>query len=187
MILEPHDIILHDKDLILRPMTENDWDNLLKWNNDPEVLYYAEGDEVTSRSLEDIQDMYRHAAHCGLCFIIEFDGQPIGECWLQQMNLKRIKQKYPHADCRRIDLMIGEKIHWGQGYGTRTIHLLARFAFEQEETDYVFGCDIADYNLSSQRAFQKVGFSLDATHEQSTGGKARVCYDYILSRTDFRQ
>ncbi len=35
-------------------MTENDWDILLKWNNDPEVLYYAEGENSISYSLEEV-------------------------------------------------------------------------------------------------------------------------------------
>jgi formate dehydrogenase subunit beta len=38
-------------------------------------------------------------------FIIEFEGAPIGECWLQRMNLKRILRLYPGIDCRRIDMM----------------------------------------------------------------------------------
>ncbi|MBZ0300551.1 MAG: GNAT family N-acetyltransferase [Anaerolineae bacterium] len=185
MILQTHTHVLHDHDLTLRPMTEADWDILLAWNNDPEVLYYAEGDDITSRSLDDMQAIYRFVSQSGFCFVMEAIGQPVGECWLQQMNLERIQQKYPHADCRRIDLMIGEKGLWGQGYGTRTIRLLVRFAFEQERADYVFGCDIADYNLRSQKAFQKVGFSLDTTILQSAGGKAQACFDYVLSRADF--
>jgi len=43
------------------------------------------------------------------CFIIEVDGKPVRECWLQRMNLKRILEKYPRLDCRRIDLIIGKK------------------------------------------------------------------------------
>jgi len=27
-------------------MTEEDWEILLKWNSDPEVLYYSEGENV---------------------------------------------------------------------------------------------------------------------------------------------
>ncbi len=184
--LHKHDVRLQDANLVLRPMTENDWDILLKWNNDPDVLYYAEGDDVTARSLEDIQTIYRHVCANSLCFIIEWNGQPIGECWLQRMNLDRIKQKYPDKDCRRIDLMIGEKNLWGRGIGTRAIRLLVKLAFAQEGADMVFGCDIADYNLRSQRAFQNVGFVLDATHERSEGSKATFEYDYILRRADFK-
>jgi hypothetical protein len=33
-------------------MVEADWGLLLKWNNDPEVLYYAEGDAAARHSSE---------------------------------------------------------------------------------------------------------------------------------------
>jgi RimJ/RimL family protein N-acetyltransferase len=186
MVLNAHQTILQDSHVILRPMIEEDWPILLKWNNDLDVLYYVEGDDVTSRTLKDVQGIYRHISLSGLCFIIDLGSQPIGECCLQQMNLERIKQRYPYADCRRIDLMIGEKALWGQGYGTGVIRLLSKYAFEQEHVDFVFGCDVADYNSGSHRAFQKAGFLLDAAHEQPKGAKAKVCSDYILGKADFR-
>src|SRR5262245_33981267 len=70
---------------------------------------------------------------------------PIGECWLQEMNLERILRQHPGRNCRRIDLMIGEKDYRGRGLGTEMIGLLTALAFEQG-ADMVFGCDIADYN-----------------------------------------
>ncbi|MCB0111751.1 MAG: GNAT family N-acetyltransferase, partial [Caldilineaceae bacterium] len=106
-----------------------------------------------------------------------YNGQPIGECWLQEMNLARIRCTYPAQDCRRIDLMIGEKALWGQGLGTEIIGLLCHFAFTQVGVDAVFGCDIADYNPRSLRAFQRNGFSIVNTLPQPPGDKARFCYD----------
>ena len=70
--------------LKLRPMSENDWQTLLKWNNDPEVLFYCEGDDVRSRSMEDIRGIYRAVSRTAFCFMIELDARPIGECWLQK-------------------------------------------------------------------------------------------------------
>ena len=91
-------------------MTEEDWKILLKWNSDPEVLYYSEGDNVTAYTLEQVQRIYCGISQNAFCFIIEVDGEHVGECWLQRMNLKRILEKYPRLDCRRIDLMIGFRI-----------------------------------------------------------------------------
>ena len=39
--LRTHNTILTGERVVLRPMTEDDWDILLRWNRDPEVLYYA--------------------------------------------------------------------------------------------------------------------------------------------------
>jgi RimJ/RimL family protein N-acetyltransferase len=182
--LRTHTVTLRGENTVLRPMSEDDWDILLKWNNDPEVLYFAEGDDIISRTLEQVQALYRGVSRNAFCFIVEVAGQPIGECWLQQMNLERILRKYPDADCRRIDLMIGEKALWGHGFGTEAIALLTNFAFAQEHADLVFGCDVADYNLASQRAFQKAGYRIDAQIEQPPGRKARYCYDLVIAREE---
>jgi RimJ/RimL family protein N-acetyltransferase len=58
-MLVQHEITLRNvspsgENIKLRPMTEDDWDVLLKWNSDPEVLYYSEGNDVTSYNLEEI-------------------------------------------------------------------------------------------------------------------------------------
>ena len=129
--LREHNINLESGLIVLRPLTEDDWDILLKWNSDAEVLYWIEGDDVTSYSLEDVQGIYRGVSQNAFCFIIEFDGRPIGECWLQKMNLQRILDQFPDKDCRRIDLMIGEKQLWGRGIGTEVIRMLTEFGFEK--------------------------------------------------------
>jgi RimJ/RimL family protein N-acetyltransferase len=180
--LRKHEIALHGERVSLRPMTENDWDILWKWNNDPDVLYFAEGDEVGAYTLDQVQQIYRGVSQNAFCFIIQVDDKPIGDCWLQQMNLERILEAHPEAECRRIDLMIGEKEWWGRGLGTEVIRLLTKFAFEREKADFVFGCDIADYNLASLRAFQKAGYQVETKIEQPLGGKAHYCYDLVLSR-----
>jgi len=180
--LREHQIVLRGARVVLRPLTEDDWGLLLKWNSDPEVLYFAEGDDVSSYTLAQIQSIYRGVSQTAFCFVIEVKGVPVGEGWLQQMNLERVLQNYPQADCRRIDLMIGEKEFWGQGLGTEVIQLLSAFAFDEQGADLVFGCDVADYNIASRKAFQKAGYTIAAQIEQPVGRKARYCYDLVLTR-----
>jgi RimJ/RimL family protein N-acetyltransferase len=180
--LTPHTITLRGERLTLRPLTEADWDTLLRWNNDPEVLYYAEGEDVEGYTLEEVQELYRTISRLAFCFMMEYDGRHIGECWLQRMNLARILEQYPGQDVRRIDLLIGEKSLWGRGLGTEAIRLLVTFAFAHENADAAFACDVADYNQGSLRAFEKAGFAICATHAQPPGQKARFKHDLILRR-----
>ncbi len=153
MFLKTHSIILQSLLIKLRPLTEADWPTLLAWNSDPEVLYYSDGNDVQAYNLDEVQSIYRTVSQTALCFMIELDGRPIGEAWLQRMNLERILVDYPGYDLRRIDLMIGEKALWGRGLGTEAIRLLTELAFEQEGADYVFAAGIVDYNPRSLRAF----------------------------------
>lgn len=185
MQLRTHAITLRDKGIVLRPMTEDDWPILLKWNSDPEVLYFSEGDDVSSRTLEEIQMIYRSVSQTGFYFIAEMDNHPIGEACLQQMNLERILERYPGQDCRRIDLMIGEKALWGQGLGSEIIALLTVYAFQEEHADLVFGCDIGDYNPRSLRAFQTAGFQIVDKVEEPGGHKAKYVYDTLMTREQF--
>lgn len=183
--IKEHNIVLLYESISLRPMNENDWELLYKWNNDREVLYYTEGEETEQYSMEDMQEMYRFISQNAYCFIIEYNNYPIGECWLQQLNLPRLIQRFPAMDCRRIDLMIGEKEYWSKGLGTRIIMLLTKYGFEQELADYIFGCDIADYNIRSFHAFEKAGYELYNTINQGDGHKAKMSYDVMISRDKY--
>jgi aminoglycoside 6'-N-acetyltransferase len=184
--LREHSIVLRGDLVVMRPMTEEDWDVLLKWNSDPEVLCFCEGDDIASWDLEPMKKLYRGTSQNAFCFIIEFEGQSIGECWLQRMNLERILAKYPNKDCRRIDLMIGEKHLWGQGLGTDVICTLTKFGFEEQNADMIFGCSIGDYNPRSLRAFQKAGYEIDAKIEVEPGKKARCEYDVTIAREEWQ-
>ena len=183
MLLRLHDHHLREGDLELRPLAEEDWPHLLRWNQDPEVLYFSEGGDVTAHSLEMVKRIYRGVSQRAFAFLLLLDGVPIGEGWLQQMNLERVLCRYPDsADLRRIDLMIGEKQHWGRGLGTRTVRLLTRFGFDVECADALFGCEVADYNPRSRRVFEKNGYEVFQVVEKKPGGKAREVVDLILTR-----
>ena len=178
-IIKTHDITLSvDADITLHPMSDNDFDILLKWNSDAEVLYFCEGDDIESHSLEDIQGIYGYVSSMAYCFITEYKGVPIGECWLQKMNLEHIIEKYPGLDLRRIDIMIGEKEYWGKGLGTKIIKRLVKFGFIEEKADMIFYMP-GDYNARSIKAAEKAGFILvdKIRDENCTKGE----YDYIMA------
>jgi RimJ/RimL family protein N-acetyltransferase len=183
--IREHNVILSDGQLTLRPMTENDWDLLFKWDNDPEVLYYSEGGNVTSNEIEVLHIIYRGVSREAFNFIIEFDDRPIGWCWLQKMNLDRILSLFPGKDIRRIDMAIGEKDLWGKGIGTRMIGMLTRFAFKQENADAVFGCSVADYNLRSKRTFERNGYKVFHQVPEPEGSKAEFIWDLIITRHEY--
>src|SRR5437870_4492777 len=119
--LRAHDITLTGDRVVLRPMTERDWPLILAINNDPEIAYFTEGGEWQPYSLRRLQQIYHGISAHALMFAIEHEGQAIGECWLQRMNVQRILDEFPRRDVRRIDIAIGAKHLWGQGLGTEAI------------------------------------------------------------------
>ena len=150
-----HDVHLRGERIALRPMTENDWEHVLAWNADPEVLVWSD-DTTEIRPEEDTKDIYRSVSQFAFVFIIEYEDEPIGECWLQKMNLPEIIKQFPGKDLRRIDIMIGRKDLWGKGLGSDAIKALAEFGFEQDGADGIFGV-VTPENTRSRRAFEKAG------------------------------
>jgi len=76
--VQQHSVILEGKtargiQVKLRPLTENYWDILTKWNNDIEVLYFSESADITSRTPEEVRYVYRSVSQNAYCFIIEAD------------------------------------------------------------------------------------------------------------------
>ncbi len=150
-----------------------------RWWNDDDIASYADA-ENRDYTLAQVQEIVREISKSAYCFIIEYEGRPIGDCWLQEMNLGRILALYPGLDCRRIDLEI-EKAYWGRGIGTSVISLLTDFGLRSEGADAIFGVDVADHNIGSRRAFEKAGFS---EHRHSIGRRQeRVYYNFVIRRS----
>jgi RimJ/RimL family protein N-acetyltransferase len=174
-LLREHDVHLTGERVRLRPMKESDWKPVLAWNADSEVLMWADcTDEV--RPPEETKAIYRGVSLFAHVFIIELDGVPIGECWLQKMNMPDIIAQFPDRDLRRIDLAIGRKELWGQGLGSDTIRTLVRFGLEQEKADGIFGL-VDRKNARSWGAFRKSGF-----HELQLGGGEQVLVTWRETR-----
>jgi RimJ/RimL family protein N-acetyltransferase len=182
--LREHEVVLSGPRLTLRPLTENDWDILLPWNQDLAVIYFADSDGSIPHTLAQVKDIYRWVSQTAFTFVMELQGRPIGECWLQQMNLPRLITRHSGEDLRRIDLMIGEKELWGKGLGSEAISLLTHFGFEQQRCDRIFACGVADYNPRSMGAFRKCGYRVSQVLAEQ-GPKMRFSYDLSLTRSTF--
>jgi len=164
-IIKTHDIWLEgstgDYEIVLRPLTDEHLPYLYKWNADPEVLYWTEGDtadEDLSYDAKTVNQIYGGVSQQALCFLIEANERPIGECWLQKMNLPDVSAMYAEElDVRRIDFSIGEKAYWNKGIGTKFVGMLIDYAFTGECVD-VLHCFSEDYNVRSCRMWEKHGF-----------------------------
>ncbi len=182
--LREHSVTLLGDTITLRPLAERDWETLLRWNDDPAVLYFSEGDDIKSQTVEDLQRIYRPISQRAFCFVIEQEERPVGDCWLQEINLGRILERERGRDCRRIDLML-ERLSWGRRIGTASVRLLVEFAFTNQRADAVFACDVGDNNERSQRLFQGRGFQPYGEVVRPPGNKAERRYDLCLRREEY--
>ena len=163
-IIAPHEIFLYgstsELHIVLRPLSDAHLPHLYRWMADPEVTYYTESAIGLKYDEATVRRKYGGMSQCALCFLVEANGAPVGECWLQKMNRTDVIAMYPKdADVRRIDMCIGEKEYWNKGIGTAMIGMLVDYAFAGEHAD-VLHCFCEDHNPRSERMWQKHGFSL---------------------------
>ena len=190
-IIQSHNITVYggndEYKVILRPLSDEHLPYLYKWNADPEVLYWTEGEDVASYPPEIVHKIYGRPREETLYFAIEVNGEIIGECWLQRMNYSYVKEMYAAGtDVRRIDMSIGEKAYWGKGIGTIFIGMLVKLAFECEHVD-VLHCFCEDYNIRSRRVWEKNGFRLVLTEEIPQPSKGKLQYHWRLTRDDYNE
>lgn len=193
-IIQTHDVTLYggnDKyNIILRPLCDAHLPLLYKWNADPEVLYWTEGgtdNRNRTYGEETVHDIYGGVSQSAFCFLIEVNGVPVGECWLQHMNMPDVKAMYdPSLDVRRIDMAIGEKEYWNRGIGTLFIGMLIDFAFSSEHVD-VLHCFCEDYNVRSRRMWEKHGFTLALAEELPQPQKGKLQLHWRLTRQEFME
>ncbi len=161
-IISTHDITLHGGNerykIVLRPLSDKYLPYLYRWNSDPEVLYWSEGEDVQSYPPETVHRIYGGISRDNPCFAVEVNDEIIGVCWLQKINIPEVSKMYAaDADIRRVDMTIGEKAFWGKGIGTLFVGMLVKYAFECECVD-VLHCFCEDYNFRSRRVWEKNGF-----------------------------
>lgn len=188
-VIQTHGITLSCADdrhtIVLRPLCDAHLPHLYRWNADPEVVYWADTGNVDAFEEEDVRGMYASVSRHTLCFLVEVDGAPIGDCWLQEMNLTEVSAQYPGLDVRRIDMTIGEKSLWGQKIGTSVIEALIEYAFQALTVDVLY-CFIADYNIRSQKLLLRQGFTRcgeDVLGDESL--RAKKEYHYVLTREQY--
>ncbi|MCG7845314.1 MAG: GNAT family N-acetyltransferase [Methanomassiliicoccales archaeon] len=143
-----------------------------KWINDPEVTRWLKVDPPLSLEMEyDWVDNIRKSDRFSFTILTK-DGRPIGN-----MGLEDISWKYRRAS---MGIMIGEKDHWGKGYGSDAITTLLRYCFEELGMRRVELFTDSD-NHRAQVAYKKCGFREEGVMRQYRSKNGRVVDDVLMS------
>ena len=81
-----------------------------------------------------------------------------------------------------IGIGLGERATWGQGYGTDTLNVVLRYAFQELDLHRV-SLGVFEYNPRALRAYEKAGFVLEGRTRQDTRRAGRYwdsCWMGIL-------
>jgi RimJ/RimL family protein N-acetyltransferase len=138
----------------LRAREDEDAVSFHRWFNDPEVTRFL-GQPFPAVSMSQQRafmasmsgDRDRRAYS-----IVLKNGTLIGNCELRAFN-------WTARSCE-LGIAIGEKQHWGQGYGGEAVDLLLRIGFEGLNLHKVW-LTCAAYNQRGLRAYRRSGFRED--------------------------
>ncbi|MEV7552356.1 GNAT family N-acetyltransferase [Amycolatopsis sp. NPDC089917] len=160
----------------LRPLEPEDADTLWRWHNDPEVTRWLTADhpeslaQIRERFAKREPNSYERAN-----FAIESlaVGTLIGTCTLRDAT--------PEQGRAELDIYLGEKDHWGGGYGTDAMRTLCRYGFEMMRLHMIALWVVVD-NEAAIHVYKKLGFQIDGRHRQSFRGQNGEWHDeYLMS------
>jgi RimJ/RimL family protein N-acetyltransferase len=183
--LRAHDVTLQDGDLVLRPLTEDDWHTLATWALDADVLFLAELEAVEDRTLEELQTDLRAASLRGVCWVVELAGVPIGDARLTPVEAQRVLDARTDEAMWRLEVALLPG-RWGQQLGRRAARLACNHAFEALDADSVWA-HLGDHNPRAIRMLYHLGFSDAGMRHQPPGRKAFRAYDLALERASWER
>ena len=134
----------------LSPISLEDIDIFMKWVNDPEMAYFTTFyTQIISLSSE--KETVESLAKGGNTFSIvtQKGNKVIGNC-----SFFHIDETNRTAE---IGIIIGEKDHWGIGYGSDALHLLLKFGFEHRNYNNIC-LHVYSFNERAIACYEKVGF-----------------------------
>ncbi len=145
-------IMVSGQRIKLRPMEPSEADALWRWNHDPDVMRWM--NDGYPQSLAQVRQRLtdRPANDYGeLLLGIEVlaDERLIG--------LVRLRDAEPELGCAELDLYLGEKEYWGQGYATDATRTICRYGFEKMRLHKI-SLTVVTENEAAHRVYLKVGF-----------------------------
>ena len=147
--------------VLLRPARPDDRDRLLRWINDRELV-------VLSAPFHPVTEAEHDAWFAGVLsgredrrfFMIDTtpDARTIGSC--QLLNIHPVHRS---AD---LQIRIGTRSAWGQGFGTAAVQALVEYAFCELGLHRV-SLQVFAHNERAIGAYRKAGFAVEGTARQA--------------------
>jgi diamine N-acetyltransferase len=154
--------MLNGKRIRLRAIEKEDLPIFVTWLNDPEVRRNLQLFQPLSLAQEE--EWFKGILQQPL------EEQPLmievktAEGWQSVGNVGLLKISNTDR-AAEIGIVIGEKIFWGQGYGTEAMRLMLKHGFKELNLNRIY-LRVYETNLRGIRSYEKAGFKLEGRLRQ---------------------
>lgn len=171
-------MILKGEKVFLGPVINSD--EYYNWMNENAVTQFLES-RFHAQSKDDIQQyISAMSKNPDIFFFGIFSIKTMGHCG----NIKLGPINWLHR-FGEIGLVLRKEV-WGKGFGTESIKLISKFAFDELGLHKIW-CGCLSENLGSIKAFQKAGFKIEGTLKKQywTNGKWMDDIIFGLTQEDY--
>ena len=148
--------VINGERVSLRPITDADTDNIVKWRNNPDVYRYFIFREWFTPEMHRSWLSTRVLTGQVVQYIILAgeERRAVGSVYLRDIDHKHESAEY--------GIFIGDDSFRGQGVGTETAKLFTDFALDVLGVHRVF-LKVLDGNVKARRSYEKAGFVYEGT------------------------
>lgn len=172
---------IYGKHIVLRAISEADAPLLLQMINDPDTERMLGGSSVPVSMSAQQSWIQRQASNSDVLRCIIADRSAV-EAGLGTVILSDIDRK---NGCAQVHIKLGTENCRGKGYGTDALNTIVAYAFNEMRLHCIYA-DVLEYNVASQRLFEKCGFHKDGILRDRVfkGGTFVDVYTYSRLKED---
>lgn len=143
-----------NENIVLRPLTVEDTDLIVKWRNDENVKKYFiyQGEFTKEGHLHWVDTKIKSGEVVQFIIVENETNSPIGSVYIRDIDYSNKKAEY--------GIFIGEENAKGKGYGTQAAKLMIAYAFDELKLHRLYLRVYAD-NERAIASYKKAGFSLE--------------------------
>jgi len=158
----------------MRAVEPSDAERLWRWHNDPEIMQWMHAPYPTSRDEVDKQIAERRPNNFeSVTLIIEAPGgEPVG--------LIALTGAAAESRAATLDIYMGEKTSWGQGFATDAVRAVCRYGFHTMNLHRV-ALAVAPDNAAARRVYEKVGFVVEGRRREVYFRNGKWCDEWLMS------
>ena len=170
--------------VLLRALEVEDYKTSVFWRNDPEVWAKTGGNaffvssEQEKNWVENAIFDHKNDIRLAICMIKD-------SCYIGNVYLNSIHWINRSAE---FSIFLGDKTHWGEGFGTEATLLMLKYGFDQLGLERIFLL-VLEENASAIKVYQKCGFHTEGTLRRSIYKDGEFKSQILMSilKTEFKK